>query len=311
MSNTSTKKKRQRSIPTHQSFKLSKKRFKHPNPLPSAWKLIKSSFLLVRKNPGVFLGLVAVQSLMTLIFIQGLSVSSELSDAKKNIQESLGGQSGVGENIGTGLALFSYLASTNGSTSGDVSGSYQLFLGIVISLAVIWGTRQILAGEKVSVRDTLYKGMYPLIPFLLVLIVIGIQLLPALIGNLVYSTVLNNGLAVSAIEKILWLVIFLLLIVLSLYMLASSLFGLYIVTLPDMTPIKALRSARKLVLHRRVSVMLRVLVIPVFMLSIALALFVPMVLILPGIAQPLFLIFSSFALVITHIYMYQLYRSLL
>ena len=153
--------------------------------------------------------------------------------------------------------------------------------------------------------------MYTLIPFIFVLLVIGVQLIPALIGNMLYSTVLTNGLATTPIEQVLWFMIFVLLLLLSAYMLASSLFGLYIVTLPDMTPLKALRSARQLVLHRRVSVLLRIVSLPLIMLSFALIIFVPLLIIATVIAQPLFIIFSSFAFLVTHTYMYFLYRSLL
>lgn len=93
-------------------------------------------------------------------------------------------------------------------------------------------------------RDSYYKGMYPLVPFMLVLLVIGLQLIPLVFGNLIYSSVLQNGLAITVIEKVIWLFLFLMLALLSGYMMISSLFSLYIVTLPDMTPLRALRSAR-------------------------------------------------------------------
>lgn len=304
-------KKRVRKIPKHASFRLTKRRFKHPSSLPSAITLLKDTYRLIRHNKKIFLGLAAVQALLVFVFVQGISLSSELRDARESVQDTLGSTNGIGESLGTGLALFGYLAATNSSSSGGAAGAYQLFLGLIISLAVIWAARQILADEVITLRDTLYKAMYPLIPFMLILIVIGIQLLPALIGNLLYSTVLTNGLAVTAIEKVLWLMLFLLFVTLSLYMLASSLFALYIVTLPDMTPMRALRSARQLVLHRRLNVLLRILVAPVVLLSLALILFVPLVLFAPIIAQPLFLLFSGLSLVFTHVYMYHLYRSLL
>ena len=89
--------------------------------------------------------------------------------------------------------------------------------------------------------------MYPLIPFILVLLVCCLQLLPLIIGSSLYSLVVSNGIAVQPIEKFVWALLFASLALLSLYMITSSLFALYISTLPDMTPMKALRSARELV----------------------------------------------------------------
>ncbi len=53
--------------------------------------------------------------------------------------------------------------------------------------------------------------------------------------------------------------IFFLLAMLTLIYVKSSLFALYIVTLPDMTPMKALRSARELARYRRWTVLRKIL----------------------------------------------------
>src|SRR5690606_28518012 len=118
----------------------------------------------------------------------------------------------------------------------------QMLLLLIASLAIIWALRKTHGDVKVRARDAFYQGMYPLIPFILVLLVIGLQLLPLLLGSSLYSLVTTNGIAVHAIEQTAWLLLFGGLSLLSLYMLSSSLFALYIVTLPNMTPMKALRS---------------------------------------------------------------------
>ena len=152
--------------------------------------------------------------------------------------------------------------------------------------------------------------MYPLIPFVLVLMVIGLQLVPLLVGSALYSAVINNGIAVMAIEKIIWAIGCFLLALLSLYMICSSIFALYIVTLPDMTPFKALRSARQLVLHRRWTVLRKVLFLPVALLIIAALIMVPLVILLTPLAQWIFFALTMFGIAIVHSYMYNLYREL-
>jgi hypothetical protein len=168
-----------------------------------------------------------------------------------------------------------------------------------------------LAGEKVGFKDAFYKGMYPLIPFVLVIFIIGLQLLPALFGNLLYSLVTANDLAVTGVEKAIWIILYILLVLLSVYMILSSMFALYIVTLPDMTPLRALRSARQLVVDRRWSVLLRILVLPIVLLVLAAIVMIPLILYASWAAQIAFALIGSYGLVFVHSYLYSLYRALL
>jgi hypothetical protein len=94
-------------------------------------------------------------------------------------------------------------------------------------------------------------------------------------------------------------------------MLASSLFALYIVTLPGMTPIRALRSARGLVRYRRWTVIRKILWLPLLLLLVAAVIMLPIIIWLTAVAQWVFFILSMFALLAVHSYMYALYRELL
>ncbi|HEX5798415.1 MAG TPA: hypothetical protein VFX79_03590, partial [Candidatus Saccharimonadales bacterium] len=177
--------------------------------------------------------------------------------------------------------------------------------------AIIWSIRQVLAGERIRFRQAFYEGMYPIIPFLLVLFVLGLQLIPATIGSFLLTTVISGGLAVTFVEQFIWWVLFGLLTLLSLYMLLSSIFALYIVTLPGMAPLKALRSARGLVLNRRVSIGLRLLGLPALGIFVYVAVLLPAIIAIPVLAVPIFALLSSFGLFFVHSYIYNLYRELL
>jgi hypothetical protein len=213
--------------------------------------------------------------------------------------------------LASGVSVFVVLVGSAGNGSSQTAGAYQLFLGLITSLAVIWALRQVLAGSLVRIRDAYYQGMYPLIPFILVLLVIGLQLLPLLIGSTLYSLVVTNGIAVYPIERIIWALLFALLALLSLYMISSSLFALYIVTLPDMTPMKALRSARELVRNRRWTVLRKLLCLPIVLLIVAAIIMVPIIIWLTPLAQWVFFLLTMFALVAANTYVYMLYRELL
>jgi hypothetical protein len=184
-------------------------------------------------------------------------------------------------------------------------------LALITSLAVIWALRQTLLGKKNRVRDAYYRGMYPLVPFLLVLLVIALQLLPLLIGSTIYSIVLSNGIAVHAWEKIAWSGLFAGLTVITLYLISSSIFALYAVTIPDTTPMNALRSARQLVQGRRWVVIRKLLALPVLLLIAAAIIMLPIILVVTPLAPWIFFLLTMLSLTVMHTYLYLLYRELL
>jgi hypothetical protein len=294
----------------YRSFRLNK-RIKQPKPpIKGAFRLFAQSIHTLRGSWKLIGGIVLVYLILTMVLVKGFGVSSNIGQLKNTIEGVFHG--GAGQ-ISEGLTLFSVLLSNVNSTTSDVAGAYQSMLLIIISLALIWALRQSLGSDKQKpkVRTAFYQGMYPLIPFLVVLVVIGLQLIPLLIANFLYATVITGGLAVTAIEKGLWVVMLGLLGLLSLYMITSSIFGLYIVTLPDVTPLQALRSARDLVRHRRWLIMRKVLFLPVALLVSAAVLIIPLIIVAPAVAEWLFFVLSMLALAIVHSYLYNLYRELL
>ncbi len=319
MAKQSKKPENQPSSAAQQSIRTSKKlfykRFRHPKPsrqramkLPSAWRLTKTASQMLWQHKKVFVGLTLIYALLSLVLVQGLASNTDVPSLKQTLNQAFTGQLSA---LLSGLSVFVILVGSAGSGSSQAAGVYQLFLGLVTSLAVIWALRQLLSGTAVRIRDTYYHGMYPLIPFILVLLVVGLQLIPLLIGSTLYSLVITNGIAVYLVEKILWAVLFAALALWSLYMVSASLFALYIVTLPDMTPMKALRSARELVRQRRWTVLRKILFLPLVLLVGAAVIMLPVIILVAPLAQWVFFLLSMFALVAVHAYMYTLYRGLL
>ncbi len=287
----------------------SSKRIRHAKPiLPPARKLFRASLKVLSKNWKLFLSIVAAYFVLTIVMVQRLGIEGGISEAKLTLQDVFAGNGGT---LLTGLTLFGYLVSSTGATANETASLYQTILLIVTSLALIWSLRQVQAGNKVQAREAFYKGMYPLIPFVLVFLVIVLQLLPLVIGNWLYSVVVSGGIAVTMAEKTLWIILVVLLSLLSLYMLSSSVFALYISTLPDMTPMKALRSARELVRHRRGVVLRRVLFLPLVMVVVAAIIMIPVIIFITPVAEWLFFGLNMLGLAVVHSYMYSLYRELL
>lgn len=94
-------------------------------------------------------------------------------------------------------------------------------------------------------------------------------------------------------------------------MITASVFALYIATLPDMTPLRAYRSARQLVYGRRLLIWRKFLFLPAALLVLAAVIEVPFILFITPLAVWTFFIVGVVALPVVHGYLYSLYREML
>jgi len=290
--------------PRYRSFHL-QKRIKATTPkLPNVWRLFGTAIATLWNKKKLFGLIILIYGLLNVIFVTGINAGGSISGLKNSLQQVTNGS------LDTGTALFAYMLGNTGSATGNGAG-YQVILTIFGSLALIWALRQVYNKNDITARDAYYQGMRPFVPVLLVLAAIGLQLLPLLFGAILYSTAVGGGIAVFLVEKIMWGVLFALLVLLSLYLLCSSLFAIYIATLPDMTPLRALRSARRLVAHRRWTVIRKILFIPIIFLLVAAVVMIPVILFLTPIAPWMMFALSTVALAVFHSYMYALYKALL
>ncbi len=312
-SSSAPAKTRRRGFPGYKTFKPAK-RVKHPGPrLPSGYQLLKQALTHLLRHWKIFVAFLLIYAVVNLFLTRGFGGDIDLNQLKTGLHDVFKGK-GFSSDLTIGLALFGVLLGTSSSTTSEVVGAYQSIMILLTSLGLIWLLRQTYDESqalKLRARDGYYKGMYPLIPFILVLIVITLQLIPLALAGFIYTGVLVSGLAVTVVEQILWGALVFLLVVLSLYMITSSLFALYIVTLPDMTPMRALRSARQLVLYRRWTVLRKLLFLLLAILVLGAVIMLPLIMYLTPLAAFLFYILSVVGLAVIHSYMYSLYRALL
>ncbi|MEK7471758.1 MAG: hypothetical protein AAB624_00755 [Patescibacteria group bacterium] len=305
---------RKKRLPEYQSFRLQQKiKIKNYKPLPSAWKLWKSSLQMFWKHKrtiGLFL---LVYAVLYIIFVRGLSGGINLGE----LREELKADNSTATSILTSVTLFGVLVSTSGTTSSETASIYQGLLLVVGSLAFIWLLRQ-LSGDKpvrIRIRDAFYRGMQPLIPFLIVMFVIALEFTPLSIGGFILNIVMANGLAGSGSELFGIYVICILLVVLSLYLVSGTLAALYIVTLPGMEPLRAIRASHQVLRMHRWSVVRKFVLLVLFLLGAGLVIFIPLLLAVPSsltwINEYIFFAGSVSGFAIFHIYMYNLYKSLL
>ena len=299
---------RQLKAGNYKSFKLQKKIKPVSNKLrlPNSFKLMRGTFGLMRKNWKVFLGIVLIYGALNLLLVQSFN-AVDVNQTKTNLDSLNTGRFG---SIVSSLMLFIYMSSSSGNINNTTAGAYQLILTIVTSLALIWTFRQAYAQKPIRIRDGFYWGMYPLVPFILVIAVAIFQLLPIVVGGYLYNLV-TTGIVSTGIETTLWAILLALLALASLYMLTATLFALYIVCLPNVEPMQAIKSARELVQYRRWTIMRKILFLPVFLFVSATILIVPLIFVAPVIASVTFLLTSMVGLPVIHGYMYRLYRELL
>jgi len=278
-------------------------------PLPKARELFWTILKRLWADRLLFGGIVLTFGLLDIALVRGTSGGANLGDLKSTLDSVF---SGAGGKVASSAFSFGYLLLNSGSGNAVNSGVYQSILLVVCSLAFIWAFRQVLAGRKdVRIRDSFYHGMYPLVPFLLVFLLMVAQLLPIGTGGELYATVIRDGIAVHWWEKVFWFVLFLSLALWSLRMITATIFALYIVTLPDMTPLRAYRSARQLVYGRRLIIWRKLIFLPLALLVLALLIEVPLITFLTPVAVWTFFIVSMLTLPIVHGYLYGLYREML
>ncbi len=293
--------------PFYSSFRL-QKRIKTTKPkLPSVKKLLRQTLAIMTANKRFFLVYTILYGILSFVFIQSSANTINLSEAQQVISESVGGR------FPSSLLLYSGLITNSIKINSQMAAWYQFVLILVFSLAVIYGLRHMYGEEarRVTVKESLYKGMTPLVPIVLVLGVVALQLLPLSLGSSVYATVIGSGLAVTAVERVFWLIFLLLLALLTIYLISSSVFALFIVTLPNMTPMRALRAARELVRFRRLEVIRKIVLLPLVLLILLGIVVVPFIAFLPVVAQAVFLVASALVLPVVLTYLYNLYRKML
>src|SRR6476620_2056573 len=189
--------------------------------LPNVYRLSKSAYALLTLNWRLILGIAAVYGLLNMLLVRGLNGGLDVAQLKTQFNQLYTGGWG---NVASGFSVFALLVSSSNSGNTDAAGAYQTFLVLITSLALVWTYRQLLTDkqQKLRIRDGFYKGLYPLVPVILILLLMSIQLIPLLLGGIIFSTVISNGIAVTGLEVLLWLVLFVILASISLLLITSS-----------------------------------------------------------------------------------------
>lgn len=295
---------RVRNLTKKQRRAKAKKEVISRRPLSGNFKLTAQVIKLLKQHWKILGGIVLVYLLLNIVFASGISnISSAISTLKDNLSGSA--------NLSSAFSGFGSLVGSSGASSSTTGSALQSVLIVLESLVIIWALRQLLAGEVIKVKQAYYHSTTPLIPFVLVIFMIIIQLLPITFGAAVLSAVLTSAFTTGALLTLIFGTLFTLLAVWSIYMVSGSIFALYIVTLPDMQPRQALRSAKNLVRYRRWPVIRKMLFLPIFILVAMGLIIIPLILYATFLVVPVFYVLSMLTILFAHTYLYSLYRELI
>lgn len=291
----------------YRSFRLQKRLKPEPRFVPTAGALIKDSLRFLWQHKRVFIAIIAIHAVIYFMFLKIPSQSGGIQTIRDTVKSVLG--EGSETSIKGNLATLGAVLTTSGS--GQSSGTATAVSLLLMSLVYIWAIRQLSNKQKIKARDAYYQGMAPILSTAMLLLVLSLQLIPFAVASFVYSTARAGGLFATGLEDLSFFLIALLLGLFSFYLMTSTIIGLYIVTLPGMYPMRALRAAKKLVQFQRLKVFRRIIALPLLLGAVYIAGLLLLIRFLPNQTLLATEIIPLLLLPFIHIYLYKLYRSLI
>ncbi len=310
----------------HRSFKRSyREDYLRETKTPGLLSHVMTTFQFIFKRWRTFLPFVAVMTIMYIVLVGLLSedLYTQFQDSIDNTSAQLA-EGRLGNFAKAGLLLMSTIT-TGGLDSGmgEAQVIFMLLLFLIIWLVTIYLTRHFLAGGKPKLRDGLYNALAPLLSTLLVFAAIFIQLIPIMLVIITYSAAIATGFLNTPFYALVYFIFAALMILLSTYLLSSSLMGLVAVTAPGVYPMRALANASDLMAGRRVKFIIRIIYLlivltlvfavvmtPIILLDLWLKSFWDLIYGVPVVPFCL-LVMTCFAFIYATVYIYRYYRWLL
>ena len=265
----------------HKSFRRSyREDYKRELEVPGIMYHIFASFKIIFKNWKLFLPLLVIVVILNVVFVGLMSEATYTSfqDVLDDTSAQIAGGD-IGNVAKAGLLLISTV--TTGGLSGDSSEAAMVF-GVLIFL-IIWLTtifllRHRLADHKVKLRDGLYNAMTPLVSTFVVFVVAVIQCVPLFILIIVTSAAVQTEFLSTPFYALVFFIFAALMILLSGYLLSSSLIAFVAVSAPGLYPMRALSTASELMMGRRMKFILRLIALMIALAIMWVIVMMPLIL---------------------------------
>ncbi|MBR2543158.1 hypothetical protein IKF03_00950 [Candidatus Saccharibacteria bacterium] len=273
-------KKSSKRVSPHKSFRRSyREDYKRDLNVPGIMHHIFASFKIIFKNWKLFLPLLAIAVVLSAVFI---GIMKEESYVRfQDILEETNAQIADGKIGGmakAGLLLAS--AITTGGLSGESSEVATVFgaiIFLIVWLTTIYLLRRRLDKRKVKLRDGLYNAMTPMIPSFIIFVTAILQCIPIFILIIAFSAAVQTEFLASPFYALLFFAFAGLMILISGYLLTSSLMAFVAVSAPGLYPMKALRTAADLMMGRRTQFVIRLIALLLALVIIWIIVMLPLI----------------------------------
>lgn len=271
---------RKKRVNPHKTFRRSyREDYQRELEMPGIMYHIMASFRMIFKNWKLFLPLLIIAVLLNVVFVGIMSESNyaqfqEILD-ETSAEMSEGDVSSVAK---AGLLLLSTI--TTGGLSGDSSEAAVVFgvlIFLIIWLTTIYLLRHVLAEHKIKFRDGLYNAMAPLVSSFLVFVVALIQCLPIFFLVIAFSAAVQTEFLATPFYALVFFIFAVLMVLLSGYLLSSSLIAFIAVSVPGMYPLRALQTASDLMMGRRIKFILRLVALFLTLLLVWVVVMLPLI----------------------------------
>ena len=313
-------------VKLHKTFKRSyREDYTRDLEIPGIMAHIFATFKIIFKNWRKFLPLLAITVVLNILLVGLMSESTytQFQDVLNETSAEVAGGN-IGNVAKAGLLLISTV--TTGGLSGTSSESATVFaviIFLIIWLTTIFLVRHFLADHKVKLRDGLYNAMTPLISTFVVMAVVFVQCIPIFLLIIAYSAAIETEFLATPFYALIFFIFAALMVLLSGYMLSSSLIALVAVTAPGLYPMKALSTASDLMAGRRIKFILRLIALLFALALVWVLVMLPIILIDMGLKSifdglagvpivPFFLlVMACFTAIYISVYLYLYYRWML
>lgn len=310
----------------HKSFKRSyREDYVRKTSTPGLLNHAVTTFQVIFKNWKVFLPFIGIMVVLYIILVGLLSENlyQQFQDAINESNAELAGNE-LGNFAKASLLLISTVA-TGGFDSGmdEVGMVFMVELFLVMWLVTIFLLRHYYSGSRPKLRDALYNAMAPFISTILIFVIIFLQAIPIMLVLITYSAAISTNFLATPFYALVYFIFAALMILLSLYMLSSSLMALTAVTAPGVYPGVALGSAADITAGRRTRIIIRLFYLILVVALIYIVTMLPVILIDLGLKSALswlegvpivpffLLVVTCFVFVYATAYIYRYYRWLL
>ena len=253
---------RAKHVHLHKSFKRSyREDYMRQTSTPGLLSHAMITFKTLFKHWRTFLPFIA---LMVFLYIFAVGLMSE--DFYKQFQDTIDETSTelsagkLGNFAKAGFLLISTVTTGGLDTGmGESQTVFMLILFLIMWLVTIFLLRHFLAGEKPRLRDGLYNALTPLLSTFVVFAVMFVQAIPLMLVIITYSAAVMTNFLATPFYALLYFIFVALMLLLSGYLLSSSIMALVAVTAPGVYPMTALFAASDLMAGRRVKMVVRLL----------------------------------------------------